>query len=129
MWDIETCGQDPILTCWWVTGTSANCSSQVTRRRVRGGRGRGGAAPSVWPQMGCHVAAEACSLSPADRIFTRLGASDNIMAGARAPREPRRLWGKRCGSALTLLEPLLRPVGACCQADQDAAASLQVWHG
>lgn len=33
-------------------------------------------------QMGCYVAAEACTLSPADRIFTRLGASDNIMAGA-----------------------------------------------
>lgn len=51
----------------------------------------------MWLQMGCHVAAEACTLSPADRIFTRLGASDNIMAGARAPHEPSRLRGKRCG--------------------------------
>lgn len=35
----------------------------------------------VMAQMGCHVAAQECTLSPADRIFTRLGASDNIMAG------------------------------------------------
>lgn len=35
----------------------------------------------VMAHMGCHVAAQQCTLSPADRIFTRLGASDNIMAG------------------------------------------------
>ena len=31
--------------------------------------------------LGCWVAAEACSLSPVDRIFTRVGANDAIMAG------------------------------------------------
>ncbi|OQR93852.1 DNA mismatch repair protein Msh6 [Achlya hypogyna] len=32
-------------------------------------------------QMGCYVPAAACHLSPVDRIFTRLGASDRILAG------------------------------------------------
>ncbi|XP_071959516.1 DNA mismatch repair protein Msh6-like [Antedon mediterranea] len=35
----------------------------------------------VIAQLGCYVPAEACTLTPVDRIFTRLGASDNIMAG------------------------------------------------
>ena len=35
----------------------------------------------VLAQVGCCVPAEACTLSVADRIFTRLGASDRIMAG------------------------------------------------
>eukprot|EP00897_Mesotaenium_endlicherianum_P009401 jgi/Mesen1/848/ME000112S10999 len=35
----------------------------------------------IMAQVGCHVAAEACSLSPVDFIFTRLGASDRIMSG------------------------------------------------
>ena len=32
-------------------------------------------------QLGCYVPAESCSLTPMDRIFTRIGASDNILAG------------------------------------------------
>lgn len=32
-------------------------------------------------QMGCHVAASAARLTLVDRVFTRLGASDRIMAG------------------------------------------------
>ena len=32
-------------------------------------------------QLGCYVPAVACTLSPMDRIFTRIGASDNILAG------------------------------------------------
>lgn len=32
-------------------------------------------------QMGCYVPAEECRLTPVDRIFTRLGASDRIMSG------------------------------------------------
>lgn len=35
----------------------------------------------VLAQMGCCVPAASCRLSVADRIFTRLGASDRIMAG------------------------------------------------
>jgi DNA mismatch repair ATPase MutS len=29
-------------------------------------------------KIGCHVPAEACKLTPVDRIFTRLGADDDI---------------------------------------------------
>jgi len=32
-------------------------------------------------QLGCYVPAESMTLSPVDRIFTRLGANDNILAG------------------------------------------------
>ncbi|XP_064596885.1 DNA mismatch repair protein Msh6-like [Liolophura sinensis] len=36
---------------------------------------------TVIAQMGCYVPAEKCLLTPVDRIFTRLGASDRIMSG------------------------------------------------
>jgi DNA mismatch repair protein MSH6 len=32
-------------------------------------------------QIGCFVPAQECSLTPVDRIFTRLGASDRILSG------------------------------------------------
>uniref|UniRef100_A0A2K5CTB0 DNA mismatch repair protein n=1 Tax=Aotus nancymaae TaxID=37293 RepID=A0A2K5CTB0_AOTNA len=35
----------------------------------------------VMAQMGCYVPAEVCRLTPIDRVFTRLGASDRIMSG------------------------------------------------
>ncbi|KAG8584178.1 hypothetical protein GDO81_008715 [Engystomops pustulosus] len=35
----------------------------------------------VMAQLGCYVPAEVCKLTPMDRVFTRLGASDRIMAG------------------------------------------------
>lgn len=35
----------------------------------------------VMAQLGCYVPAEACRLTPIDRVFTRLGASDRIMSG------------------------------------------------
>lgn len=35
----------------------------------------------ILAQLGCFVPAASCKLSPIDRIFTRLGANDNIMAG------------------------------------------------
>jgi DNA mismatch repair protein MSH6 len=35
----------------------------------------------ILAQLGCRVPAEECILSPADRIFTRVGASDRILAG------------------------------------------------
>lgn len=31
--------------------------------------------------QGCHIPARECEFSPVDRIFTRLGANDDIMAG------------------------------------------------
>ncbi|XP_036027239.1 DNA mismatch repair protein Msh6 [Onychomys torridus] len=36
---------------------------------------------AVMAQMGCYVPAEVCRLTPVDRVFTRLGASDRIMSG------------------------------------------------
>lgn len=36
---------------------------------------------TVMAQMGCYVPAEKCQLTPVDRVFTRLGASDRIMSG------------------------------------------------
>lgn len=35
----------------------------------------------IMAQMGCYVPAEKCCLTPVDRIFTRLGASDRITSG------------------------------------------------
>ncbi|GAB1597711.1 DNA mismatch repair protein Msh6-like [Argonauta hians] len=35
----------------------------------------------IMAQMGCYVPAEKCQLTPVDRVFTRLGANDRIMAG------------------------------------------------
>eukprot|EP01102_Stenamoeba_stenopodia_P007828 TRINITY_DN2212_c0_g1_i3.p1 TRINITY_DN2212_c0_g1~~TRINITY_DN2212_c0_g1_i3.p1 ORF type:complete len:1014 (+),score=190.06 TRINITY_DN2212_c0_g1_i3:250-3291(+) len=35
----------------------------------------------IMAQLGCYVPAEECIISPADRIFTRIGANDDIMAG------------------------------------------------
>ena len=35
----------------------------------------------IMAQLGCYVPAAKCRLTPFDRIFTRIGANDNIMAG------------------------------------------------
>nr|XP_033795890.1 DNA mismatch repair protein Msh6 isoform X1 [Geotrypetes seraphini] len=35
----------------------------------------------IMAQMGCYVPADTCRLTPVDRVFTRLGASDRIMSG------------------------------------------------
>lgn len=35
----------------------------------------------ILAQIGCYVPASTCQLAPVDRIFTRLGANDNIIAG------------------------------------------------
>jgi len=36
---------------------------------------------AILAQIGCYVPAEKCALTPVDRIFTRLGASDRILCG------------------------------------------------
>lgn len=36
---------------------------------------------AIMAQIGCYVPADECSLTAADRIFTRLGARDDIVAG------------------------------------------------
>lgn len=35
----------------------------------------------IMAQMGFFVPAESCRLTPVDRVFTRLGASDRILSG------------------------------------------------
>lgn len=35
----------------------------------------------ITAQLGCYVPADMCKLTPVDRVFTRLGARDNIMSG------------------------------------------------
>ncbi len=35
----------------------------------------------IMAQLGCYVNAEKCVLSPVDRIFTRVGANDDIISG------------------------------------------------
>jgi len=35
----------------------------------------------IMAQLGCWVPAQRCALTPVDRIFTRIGANDNIIAG------------------------------------------------
>jgi DNA mismatch repair protein MSH6 len=35
----------------------------------------------IMAQLGCYVPASKCRLTPFDRIFTRIGANDNILAG------------------------------------------------
>ena len=35
----------------------------------------------ILAQMGCKVPADSCIMTPVDRIFTRVGASDRILAG------------------------------------------------
>ncbi|GLH02763.1 Probable DNA mismatch repair protein Msh6 [Gryllus bimaculatus] len=36
---------------------------------------------TIMAHIGCHIPADECVLTPVDRIFTRIGASDDIMAG------------------------------------------------
>lgn len=38
----------------------------------------------ILAQLGCFVPAESLRLTPVDRVFTRLGASDRIMSGIRS---------------------------------------------
>ena len=35
----------------------------------------------IMAQLGCFVPADQCRLTPVDRVFTRLGARDNILSG------------------------------------------------
>jgi len=36
---------------------------------------------TILAQLGCKVPADSCNMTPVDRIFTRVGASDRILAG------------------------------------------------
>jgi DNA mismatch repair protein MSH6 len=60
-------------------------------------------------QLGCHVPAESCRLTPVDRIFTRLGADDDICRGLRSSPSI-----YKCVCVCVLLLLLLCVVVCCC---------------
>ena len=55
---------------------------------------------AVLAQLGCFVPAEECVLHPVDRIFTRLGAGDDIMRGMSTFHMVRGVtsWSRACGA-------------------------------
>jgi len=55
-----------------VTGPNMGGKSTLLRQTCLG---------VILAQMGCFVPADSCILTPVDRIFTRLGASDRILEG------------------------------------------------
>jgi len=59
-------------TCLLLTGPNMGGKSTLLRQTC---------VAVIMAQIGCYVPAAACTLTPVDRIFTRLGASDRIMAG------------------------------------------------
>jgi DNA mismatch repair protein MSH6 len=67
------CSQEgPGPSCVVVTGPNMGGKSTLMRQN---------GLIVILAHLGCFVPAESCSLSPVDRIFTRLGASDRIMSG------------------------------------------------
>ncbi|XP_068865447.1 DNA mismatch repair protein Msh6 [Aphelocoma coerulescens] len=65
-------GSSSEASCVLVTGPNMGGKSTLMRQA---------GLLAVMAQLGCYVPAEACRLTPIDRVFTRLGASDRIMAG------------------------------------------------
>ncbi|KAH7657352.1 DNA mismatch repair protein MSH6 protein [Dioscorea alata] len=66
-----------------VSGASYPCSLLLTGPNM-GGKStllRATCLAVILAQLGCYVPCETCVLSPADIIFTRLGATDRIMSG------------------------------------------------
>ncbi|CAI9720918.1 mismatch repair Msh6 [Octopus vulgaris] len=70
--NIET--EDPTTDSQVVLVTGPNMGGKSTLMRQVG-------LIVVMAQMGCYVPAEKCQITPVDRVFTRLGANDRIMAG------------------------------------------------
>lgn len=66
----------------------------------------------ILAQMGCFVPSKSCHLSPVDRIFTRLGANDNIFAGQSTfmveLTETSRILKEATGNSLVILDELGR---------------------
>jgi DNA mismatch repair protein MSH6 len=70
-------------------GTGADAQEEAARMLLLTGPNMGGKSTllrcccivSIMAQLGCFVPADSVRLSPIDRIFTRLGASDRILAG------------------------------------------------
>ncbi|XP_077990692.1 DNA mismatch repair protein Msh6-like [Glandiceps talaboti] len=65
-------GSDDTSSCVLVTGPNMGGKSTLMRQV---------GLIVIVAQMGCYVPAESCKLTPVDRVFTRLGASDRIMSG------------------------------------------------
>ncbi|NWV62437.1 MSH6 protein, partial [Malurus elegans] len=65
-------GSSSEASCVLVTGPNMGGKSTLMRQA---------GLLAVMAQLGCYVPAEGCRLTPIDRVFTRLGASDRIMAG------------------------------------------------
>ena len=66
-------GEPPLLL---VTGPNMGGKSTLLRQACL---------TVLMAHLGCWVPAEACRLSPVDRVFTRVGANDAIMAGLSTP--------------------------------------------
>ncbi|KAM4772473.1 DNA mismatch repair protein Msh6 isoform 1-T1 [Rhinophrynus dorsalis] len=70
--EAEDCDENNGAHCVLVTGPNMGGKSTLLRQA---------GLLVVMAQLGCYVPAEICRLTPVDRVFTRLGASDRIMAG------------------------------------------------
>eukprot|EP00667_Euglena_gracilis_P025040 EG_transcript_29157 len=68
--DVSIGGEDPLA----ILLTGPNMGGKSTAMRAV-------CLAAVMAQLGCYVCAEECELSAVDRIFTRIGATDRIMAG------------------------------------------------
>ncbi|XP_064174156.1 DNA mismatch repair protein Msh6 [Anguilla rostrata] len=69
----EECGEDEErASCVLVTGPNMGGKSTLMRQC---------GLVVILAQLGCYVPAESLRLTPVDRVFTRLGASDRIMSG------------------------------------------------
>jgi DNA mismatch repair protein MSH6 len=68
----EACTSNASANCLLLTGPNMGGKSTVLRQTC---------VCVIMAQLGCYVPATKCRLSPVDRIFTRIGASDNILEG------------------------------------------------
>ena len=69
----------------------------------------------IMAQLGCYVPATECQMTPFDRIFTRIGANDNIMAGQSTfmveMSETSRILNQATAHSLVILDELGRGSG------------------
>lgn len=79
----------PVISCDVGAGAGCTVVSSLAATLVLTGPNMGGKSTllrqvslvTIMAQLGCYVPAARCRLSPVDRIFTRMGARDNIMTG------------------------------------------------